>query len=1156
MVVSLLNSLTADPGPGLDSEAEVCWSLEVVKYGLRLSPCDSTVTACADLYCSWISVLLPTTVTTTSTTVRLPGSVTREPDHLGRLMLRQLYGLFTNVDSRHLCSPLETTCLTVLHLLEELGRHCHHLEAETTSCLLELLLGVSDLVLSQPGPASALSQSVISVLSHSWLAASSLSEFPCPALWSSLARLARGWRHRLEVVEHWATLNSALLSLQLPRLYGPTFPPLQADSCCSTPCLSLTKDRGVQTSFRFLHILGNIVELTQEVALSRAPGLVAAGLQSDRVLTSLQLLPEIFLRAVTSISEMVDGYLGISDRDSPCYSPLRPRVSTLLHLFGGWLFQASLLGTPFSGLQEEVGSRYNAGRARAIQTLCIIFNSKRFEEEIEEAYLARFYLVIELGLKAEQEVQFSTVRYFGHLMARDLPGSNILLPQLMTFLLQFLRGPKVDVDLSRRVVDILKSVHSFPLHLREMSPVRFIKTDPTIMLADFIEDIFDSLVLYLEKEDDLPNCEGVLCILASYMETQLDSWTQWAARLVGLICGRLIASWHSDYSTCLLGLELLVLVASTQRSLPSQVTRQTLSSLCQFVVVQSSKPPPAHSKDLHSSIILAFQAVTQWLLAFPALLAQPDCLTSVLQITELAMSGSRSAETDYKEKKKPSPVSQRVSRAAEELLSSVLANVGYFPPSSLSEKVSTKLSEEQAGQILGLAWPRATSPSENFKYYFCDQNYILAVSKTGADQGDCSNTTMAIIRSPSGKTAWLFRQSQSHSHSQLSNKNPRESPERSSYNFVPSSLTLKNNLPPVEILRPCQADQTIPLLEDLGPEDEMDLLLSENQRATTERTGGARDVLRVEAREPAAQQEHQNWRMLISQLGLVEQMTAGEEADCVELDSSKPEFWSELERLDRVNTRTEQSLYVYYVRRGQHKVSQILANNLSSSLPPGYLNLLSSLGWQVELANHSGWAGNVDLKSSSSSSCSHILYWADHLSELAILVPAKPIIETFPDLPPPVRRVSVSGPELSRLSAARRSNKERNVRKKVIVVWLESFEDREKFPDRLLITSPESVSLIIFLQPLSSGLLRLEVRAGRGQQRTVAPLTSGLVISQAGAGNIIRAAAINQCRRERLEADTSQQCPTLQRRSALINIRNKYATNIHNTADKIQSLFI
>ena len=232
VVVSLLNSLTV-PGPGLDCEAEVSWSLEVMKYGLRLSPCDSTVTACADLYCSWLSVLLPANTTntntnTSTTSIRIPEAVSMDPNQLGRLMLRQVYGLFTKVDTQHLCSALETTCLSVLHLLEDLGRHCHHLEAETVSCLLELLLGVSDLVLSQPGPTSALSQSVISVLWHSWLAAASLSQFPCPALWSSLARLARGWRHRLEVVEHWAATNTALLSLQLARLYGPTFPPLQA----------------------------------------------------------------------------------------------------------------------------------------------------------------------------------------------------------------------------------------------------------------------------------------------------------------------------------------------------------------------------------------------------------------------------------------------------------------------------------------------------------------------------------------------------------------------------------------------------------------------------------------------------------------------------------------------------------------------------------------------------------------------------------------------------------------------------------------------------------------------------------------------------------------------------------------------------------------
>ena len=173
------------------------------------------------------------------------------------------------------------------------------------------------------------------------------------------------------------------------------------------------------------------------------------------------------------------------------------------------------------------------------------------------------------------------------------------------------------------------------------------------MLADFIPEIFDSLLLFLKKEDDLSNCQVVLCILASYMESHLESWSQWAVRLVSLISGRLLSCWHSDYSTCLLALEILILVSSSQLGLAGEARRETLRCLCELVVVQSSKPPPAHSKDLHSSIILAFQAVNHWLLAFPALLAQPDCLTSVLQITELAMSGSKSGGQDFKETKKP-----------------------------------------------------------------------------------------------------------------------------------------------------------------------------------------------------------------------------------------------------------------------------------------------------------------------------------------------------------------------------------------------------------------------------------------------------------------------------------------------------------------------
>ena len=108
-------------------------------------------------------------------------------------------------------------------MLETVGQHCGLLEAQTVTCLLEVLLSSCDLVLSQPGPASPLSQSLLSVLSHSWLAASAQSSFPSAGLWWRLVETARGWRHRPELVAHWALLNTTLLSLQLslPALKPP-----------------------------------------------------------------------------------------------------------------------------------------------------------------------------------------------------------------------------------------------------------------------------------------------------------------------------------------------------------------------------------------------------------------------------------------------------------------------------------------------------------------------------------------------------------------------------------------------------------------------------------------------------------------------------------------------------------------------------------------------------------------------------------------------------------------------------------------------------------------------------------------------------------------------------------------------------------------------
>jgi hypothetical protein len=59
-------------------------------------------------------------------------------------------------------------------------------------------------------------------------------------------------------------------------------------------------------------------------------------------------------------------------------------------------------------------------------------------------------------------------------------------------------------------------------------------------------------------------------------------------------------------------------------------------------VYQCSRPPPAHSKDLHSTIVAAFQCAAVWLVAHPYLLEDKECLNTVLEVVELGISGSKS----------------------------------------------------------------------------------------------------------------------------------------------------------------------------------------------------------------------------------------------------------------------------------------------------------------------------------------------------------------------------------------------------------------------------------------------------------------------------------------------------------------------------------
>ena len=97
----------------------------------------------------------------------------------------------------------------------------------------------------------------------------------------------------------------------------------------------------------------------------------------------------------------------------------RPNVNSILHLFGGWLFEAAFIGNedlisnnnkPMpdgSDTKSEKSievppnltpGKFELGKAEALGALCRIFCHKKTDEEISPLYLARFYLALQKGL--------------------------------------------------------------------------------------------------------------------------------------------------------------------------------------------------------------------------------------------------------------------------------------------------------------------------------------------------------------------------------------------------------------------------------------------------------------------------------------------------------------------------------------------------------------------------------------------------------------------------------------------------------------------------------------------------------------------------------------------------------------------------------------
>ncbi|XP_053697912.1 ral GTPase-activating protein subunit beta isoform X2 [Sabethes cyaneus] len=725
-----------------------------------------------------------------------------------------------------------------------------------------------------------------------------------------------------------------------------------------------------------------------------------------------------------------------------------------------------------------------------------------------------------------------------------------------------------------------------------------------------------------------------------------DSGHALFVRATYLVCHRLISSWKTDLNVSLAALELLSgLAAMRIKDSDALECKRAVKWICDYICYQCSRPPPAHSKDLHSTIVAAFQCTSAWLMHHPYLLQDKECLTTVLEVVELGISGSKSVgkpgePVKHKDEKELKPASMRVRDAAENLLTLILEQIDYFPNECGKQSLSSLLDEVVLAKHSNTTDEHTAEISQEqalrkFKYFVTENSTILALFEEplGNDQ-DPQPTVTILIRGPFGRHAWtmqLRHLSRSKSGTKYHAPNPgRPVPmndimirQEMEYKYFPDS---------VDRIPPCVVDYSIPTLDSteqkVGNQATKHLARLLEDQLVYEKLSWAQTECSVdglghaqEATPPNVCHEFQAARLFLAHFGF---LSIGDNNDgqrlLTALDASKPEFCHDLKMLDKMSPRTCDTIHVFYVKAGQTSEVDIIGNmdpeNLAN-IDVHFWNVLYTLGWPVNVEEHAGWTGfinsswkipkeNKNRRKKQSFGSSNIedlqlngekkvLYWADVASEIAIVVPNRQnrseitLEDSHDGMPTTTYERSVSEIQASKAASSKTrqfslenepgrlgstSSKSADpippVRRrtgaakpatlytaptaKILLVWLESFEDHLTFPiDDLLHYTRAGYSAahgpitplnasechVIFLHALNSGLLRVKLHGPVGRMNFAIPLIDGMVVSRRVIGSLIRQTAYNMAKRRRLDND-SYQPPHVRRRIKVQEMMQKY----------------
>ncbi|XP_053405362.1 ral GTPase-activating protein subunit beta-like isoform X3 [Mercenaria mercenaria] len=239
-------------------------------------------------------------------------------------------------------------------------------------------------------------------------------------------------------------------------------------------------------------------------------------------------------------------------------APGRPKCNSILHLFGSWLFDASLANVKIHSVHKNAGqthrrtnslidqsrptslsidsspektshsdNTYEAGRAEACGTLCRLFCAHKTGEEILPAYYSRFYFAMYYGLRTDENMSgpvLSNILFNScDLLRVDLAGAQILVPHILNSLELVLHDltPKFrlceqipSVELRKACVHLLLSMLCLPQHFKDLEIKDILSNENvpehTISFISLKSRITELLFKALLNETDSANTQMLL----------------------------------------------------------------------------------------------------------------------------------------------------------------------------------------------------------------------------------------------------------------------------------------------------------------------------------------------------------------------------------------------------------------------------------------------------------------------------------------------------------------------------------------------------------------------------------------------------------------------------------------------------------------------